>query len=97
MVIFFTPIAMIGGEMSMVGLNQYGMVRVRQLLHAPEYYDGWRLNQRTPLVGDKGCIVDILHAPGLPDRYVVECSGLDGVDIWLADFSPEELEALPDK
>ncbi len=86
---------MVSGELRMADLKQYGLVRVRQLLHAPEHYDGWRLNQRPPRVGDKGCIVDILQAPGLPDCYVVECSGADGIDIWLADFNKEELEALP--
>ncbi len=81
----------------MTTLKQYSMVRVRQLLHPPEHYDGWRLNQRPPRVGDMGTIVDILQAQGLPNKFVVECSGPEGVDIWLADFSSEELEALPDK
>ncbi len=88
---------MIGGEMRMTTLKQYSMVRVRQLLHPPEHYDGWRLNQRPPRVGDMGTIVDILQAQGLPNKFVVECSDPEGVDIWLADFSSEELEALPDK
>ena len=39
-----------------------------------------------------GTIVDILHAPGLPDNYVVESSGSDGVTVWLGDFWVEELE-----
>lgn len=73
------------------------MVRVRQLLHAPDHYNGWKLNQRPPQVGDRGSIVDILHAPNAPDVYVVECSGADGVDIWLAEFAAEEIEALPPK
>ncbi len=81
----------------MADLKQYGTVRVRQLLHAPEHYDAWRLNQRPPRIGDKGCIVDVLQAPGLPNRFIVECSGSDGVAIWLAEFSPEELEVLPYK
>ncbi len=81
----------------MVDLKQYGKVRVRKLLHAPDHYDGWNLNQRPPRVGDTGYIVEILHAPELPDSYVVECSETDGVDIWLADFIAEEIEALPDE
>ena len=47
-------------------LEQYSLVRVRQLLHPPEYYDGWRINQRPPQVGDVGYLIDILQAPGLP-------------------------------
>ena len=72
-------------------LKEYEMVRVRQLLRAPEEYDGWRLNQRPPRVGDVGYIVDILH-DGLRGDYVVESSGPDGITIWLGDFMAEELE-----
>jgi len=68
------------------------MVRVRQLLRPREAYDGWKLNRRPPLVGDVGTIVDILHAPGAPDDYVVECIGPDGVTEWLGDFSADEIE-----
>ena len=63
------------------------------MLHPAEHYDGWRLNKRPPQIGDKGVIVDILHASGHPDRYIVECSGPDGVAVWLGDFSSEELQA----
>jgi hypothetical protein len=75
-------------------LKQYGLVRVVQLLHRPEAYDGWRVNRRPPQVGDIGTLVDILHAPGLADKYVVEASGPDGVTSWLADFAAEELEPV---
>ena len=75
-----------------VPLQQYGLVRIRQLLKPPEEYDGWHLNQRAPQVGDLGTSVDILQAPGLPDQYVVESSGPDGVTIFLGDFAAEELE-----
>jgi hypothetical protein len=75
-----------------VPLKEYEMVRVRQLLRAPEEYDGWGFNQRSPRVGDVGCIVDILQAAGLPDGYVVESSGPDGITIWLGIFLAEELE-----
>lgn len=68
------------------------MVRVRRLLSATETYDGWRVNQRLPRVGDVGTLLDVLTASGHPDRYVVECSGADGVSIWLADFLAEEIE-----
>ena len=75
--------------------EEYSLVRVRQLLHPPAHYDGWCINQRPPQVGDTGYVIDILQAPGLPDNYVVECSGPDGVDIWLGDFTAEELESAP--
>jgi hypothetical protein len=72
--------------------RQYNIVRIRQLLRSPEEYDGWRVNQRPPQVGDTGTIIDVLSAPGLPYNYVVEADGLDGVTIWLGEFAAEELE-----
>jgi hypothetical protein len=77
-------------------LKQYGLVRVRQLLRPGVEYDGWRVNQRPPQVGDVGTLLDILHAPGTPDRYVVESSGADGITVWLGDFAAAELEAVGD-
>lgn len=67
------------------------MVRVRCLLRSPESYDSWRRNRRAPRVGDIGAIVEVLHAPGALDRYVVEASGPDGVPVWLGDFQAYEL------
>jgi hypothetical protein len=75
-------------------MKQYRLVRVRQLLQPAGEYDGWRVNQRPPQVGDVGTLLDILNAPGLPDRYVVESSGADGITVWLGDFAAEELEAV---
>ncbi|HYP77224.1 MAG TPA: hypothetical protein VER12_14745 [Polyangiaceae bacterium] len=70
------------------------LVRIAKLLREPGGYDSWKLNQRPPALGDVGTLVDILHAPGHADRYVVECSGHDGTTIWLDDFDAEELEAV---
>jgi hypothetical protein len=78
----------------MAALRQYGLVRVVQLLSPPESYDGWRVNRRPQQVGDIGTLVDIVHAPGLADKYVVEASGSDGVAICLADFDAEQLEPM---
>ena len=77
----------------MTSLRQYTRVRVCRLLKPPEAYNSWGINQRPPRVGDTGYIVEILMAQGLPECYVVESSGPDGIDIWLGDFSDEELEA----
>ena len=73
---------------------EYQLVRIAKLLRAPEDYDGWKVNQRLPAVGDVGTLLDILRAAGQPDRYVVECSGPDGTTIWLDDFDAGELEAV---
>lgn len=70
----------------------YKQVRVVRLVQRPDSYDPWNLNQRAPQVGDVGTYIDLLHAPGLPDHYVVEMSGADGTPVWLAEFLAEELE-----
>lgn len=70
----------------------YEQVRVVKLISAAEDYDGWRFNKRPPQVGDVGTFIDMLSVAGHPDRYVVESSGDDGITIWLADFSEDELE-----
>lgn len=76
-------------------LPQYALVRVRQLLRSPEEYDGWNVNQRPPRVGDVGTIVDVFTAPGVAEEdYVVECSGPGGIDVWLGEFTFEELELV---
>jgi hypothetical protein len=66
------------------------------LVQPPSDYDGWRLNKRPPRIGDVGTLLDILHADGLPDRYVVECCETNGTAVWLADFHSDELEPLTD-
>jgi hypothetical protein len=76
----------------MGSLESYGLVRICQLLQPASAYDGWCVNQRPPQVGDVGTLVDILHTPGLPDRFVVESSGKDGVTVWIGDFAVEDLE-----
>jgi hypothetical protein len=78
----------------MPGFERYRQVRVRRLLRPADEYDGWQTNLGPPQVGDVGTIVDILNAAGLPERYVVENSGPDGVTVWLADFAAEELEPV---
>ena len=85
-----------GGERGTTLLQRYGLVRVIQLRYPLDAYDGWRINRRPPAVGDMGTIVEILHAPGLPSKYVVESSDADGITIWLDDFDAEEIEPIDD-
>jgi hypothetical protein len=78
-----------------MGLNFFARVRVCKLTQEKESYDGWEINQRPPQVGDIGCLMDILHAPDLPDRFVVEMSDpSNGTVIWLSEFYREELEPV---
>ena len=78
----------------MASLKQYDIVRVVQMLHPLEEYDGWRANQRAPQVGDTGTIVEILRAPNLPNKYVVEAVEPDGATLWLSDFDVDEIAAV---
>ena len=77
-----------------MSLTEFTEVRVIRTLRPPEAYDAWGLNQRPPIVGEVGTVVDVLRSPGLPDRYVVENSGPDGIAIWLGEFGLEELEPV---
>ncbi|MDQ2730250.1 MAG: hypothetical protein M3Y56_01210 [Armatimonadota bacterium] len=67
------------------------------MLRTENSYDGWGNNQRAPRVGDIGTLIDLLQREGAPDHYLVECSGPDGVDIWLGEFLAEELEPVTDE
>ena len=80
----------------MTVLEQYQLVRVKQLLQSPSEYDCWRVNRRPPKIGDVGTLLDILRADGLPDRFVVESCESNGTAVWLADFQRDELEPEAD-
>ncbi|WP_093240165.1 hypothetical protein [Variovorax sp. EL159] len=75
-------------------LEPYAVVRGRRLVGQADDYDGWRLNQRTPAVGDIGTLLDVLTAPGVADWYIVESSDANGTTVWLGDFLADELEAV---
>jgi len=74
-------------------IQEYTKVKICKLIQNPDEYDGWRVNQRMPAIGDVGTLIDILHAEGLPDKYVVEKADTNGVPIWLSNFFEEELES----
>jgi hypothetical protein len=75
--------------------HQYKMVKVVKLRQSFQDYDGWKVNQRPPQKGDVGCLIDVLHATGLPNKYVVEkIEPSTGITIWLADFWEDELELI---
>lgn len=82
----------------MAELKQYCIVRVIKMSRPPNEYNDWGLNQRNPQIGDTGTLIEVLHAPNLPDKYVVENAGNDGIPIWMSDFFADEIEPihLPD-
>lgn len=75
-------------------LKPYVVVRVLKLVGQAGDYDGWRVNQRPPAVGDVGTLLDVLAVPGVANRYVVESSQGDGTTVWLGDFLADELEVV---
>jgi hypothetical protein len=75
-------------------LKPFVVVRIKQLLGQPDEYDGWRVNTRSPQIGDTGTLIDILSTLELPNKYVVERCAPDGTTIWLVDFFAEELEIV---
>jgi hypothetical protein len=75
-------------------LNLYELVRVVKLLRPIPEYDSWGINTRAPQIGDIGTYIDLLISPGLPDHYIVESVGPDGVPIWLSEFTLDEIEPL---
>ena len=79
----------------MKDLIQYQMVRVIAINRPESDYDGWAINQRPPAVGDVGCYIELLHAGGAPDMYVVEMAEpKTGSSIWLCEFTRDELESV---
>lgn len=78
----------------MTPLKLYDVVRVVKLVRPMEDYDGWRINQRGPQIGDIGVFIELLHAPDSPDHYVVECTASDGSTIWLGELLIDEIEPV---
>lgn len=75
-------------------LRQYEMVRVVRLNRPADAYNWGPGYQRSPQVGDVGCIVEIYQTPGVPETYVVESVAPDGRTVWLADFTADEIEPV---
>lgn len=70
----------------------FQLVRVTKLRASPEQYDGWKLNQRAPRLGDVGTVVEV--SGGTEERFVVECAGPTGVPEWRGELSAEELQPV---
>ena len=74
--------------------QEYDVVRVVHLARTDREFEGTETVRRRPQVGDIGTIV---HSYGLADAtapLAVECVADDGPTIWLAHFSPDELELV---
>lgn len=83
---------MLRGPMGLALFSPVRVVRLRRA--ADDSYDDWGANVRRPIAGDIGVVIDVLHADGFDDRYVVECVGEDGATLWICDLAPDELQPV---
>ncbi len=73
-------------------LVEYAVVRVTRLLRSDRDFQGTEGVCRRPQIGDLGTIVFVYE----PTAFAVECVDQDGMTVWLADFSADELERVKD-
>jgi len=76
----------IGHAMSSVKI--YDVVTIKKL-HRPIDFQPDGTSVRAPIVGDVATIIDLYTNP---PGYELECSGKDGITIWLHSFAPEDVE-----
>ncbi|GLV59196.1 hypothetical protein KDH_60240 [Dictyobacter sp. S3.2.2.5] len=72
-------------------MEEFDVVRIVKLLNQKHIIDGDDAIIREPQVGDVGTIV-MVYQQGA--GYCMECVDDDGWTIWLANFTPEELELI---
>lgn len=66
----------------------YDVVKVKKL-HKPIDFQPDGTSVRAPIVGDVAAVIEVYITPS---GYELECSGNDGMTIWLHAFAPEEVE-----
>jgi hypothetical protein len=71
----------------MLLFKPHDLVRVVRLPVPRE--DGLNGGLRAPRIGEVGEVVLVYESP---EGYLVECPAEDGSNVWLADFSPEDVE-----
>jgi len=78
----------------MAELREYCIVHRVELFRPSNECNDWGVNQRNPQIGNTGALIDGLRAPNLPDKYVVENAGIDGIPILISEFLTEEIEPI---
>ena len=71
--------------------QELDVVRVVKLLTPTRSFESSKGAGRAPAVGDTGAVVMAYEEHGV---YTVECVSPEGMTVWLADFEPDELEAV---
>jgi hypothetical protein len=72
-------------------LKEYDVVKITTLLRPQRHVDGTKDVLRQPKCGDIGTIVHMASSPQEGTIYSVECVSPEGLTIWLADFSRDEI------
>ena len=72
----------------MSSVKIYDVVKIEKI-HRPIDFQLDGTSVRAPAVGDVAAVIEVhTTQPG----YELECSGKDGITIWLHAFAPEEIE-----
>ncbi|MFM2088792.1 MAG: hypothetical protein RLZZ237_3661 [Pseudomonadota bacterium] len=72
----------------MSSVKIYDVVKIKKL-HKPIDFQPDGSSVRAPIVGDVAAVLEVYTTP---PGYELECSGKDGITIWLHAFAPEEVE-----
>ena len=73
---------------------EYSTVRVARFIQAERFFvEGADEITRRPRIGDEGIVVATGSHEG-ERLYMIECITVDGDTVWVAEFSPDELELL---
>ncbi|MEW6023671.1 MAG: hypothetical protein AB1807_16195 [Pseudomonadota bacterium] len=72
----------------MSSIQIYDVVRIKDLRQPVDFQpDGTSV--RAPSVGDVAAVIEVYSNP---PGYELECSGKDGITIWIWSFAPEDVE-----
>ena len=75
---------------------EYSTVRVARFIQAERFFvEGADEITRRPRIGDEGIVVATGSHEG-ERLYMIECITVDGDTVWVAEFSPDELEFIAD-
>lgn len=72
----------------MSSVKIYDVVKIKEL-HKPVNFHPDGTSVRAPNVGDVASVIEVYTNP---PGYELECSGKDGMTLWLYSFAPEEVE-----
>lgn len=83
---FYIELFSIGHSMSFVKI--YDVVKVKRL-NRPVDFQSDGASRRAPVPGDVAAVIELYTNP---PGYELECTGKDGITIWLHAFAPDDIE-----